>query len=378
MAEQTNLYNRTGFYERKGKIFSNTSIIVLILVISLLFIGYVVYRYFNMSLDTLVQSNSSYYGQNILLYEPLFQQSTNTIKECIDVCNNDITCDGITYNNDTQMCSGTKNGQIRNETSQYSAWVKPPNTTLTKNVDFKKAIQVGYTKSSRVISGMKIPNPYMLGNFCYSFNLTIYDFYKNYGYWRHIFHKGTDIPTGNTLTYQSWENLVKDIPNQVIGVWLAPFNNNLRIAISTTSLANKSYGSYSDAFIEKCNDDGNCFITDMPSGKWTDTSKASDGTNPKTKLENNLEYFDQDLQNIPINSQVNITVNFRNNIVEVYFNGKIVKITNLDGTPNSDKSNLYILNEKTANCEISNLLYYPDTLKLKDINDILAIAPLTE
>ena len=375
MVEPVDLHNKTGFYSKKVRIFSNTGIIVLILVIALLFIGYVVYRYFYENVDDLIKTNSSYYGENVLLYEPLFQQTTNTIKECIDMCNNDITCDGITYNNDTQMCSGTKNGQIRNETASYSAWVKPPNTQSIVQTDFRKAILVGYTKSARTISGMKITNPYMLGNFCYSFNLTIYDFYKNYGYWRHIFHKGTDISTGTTLNYQSWENLVKDIPNQVIGVWLAPFTNNLRIAVSTNSLANRAYGSYPDAFVEKCNADGNCFITDMPSGKWTDTSKAGDGSNPKTRLDSYVEYFDQDLQNIPINQQINITINFRNNIAEIYFNGKIVKITQLDGTPTTDKSNLYVMNEKTANCEISNLLYYPDALKLKDIKEILSIAP---
>ena len=49
----------------------------------------------------------------------------------------------------------------------------------------------------------------------------------------------------------------------------------------------------------------------MPSGKWTDTSKAGDGSNPKTKLDSYVEYFDQDLQNIPINTQVNIIINFK-------------------------------------------------------------------
>ena len=212
-------------------------------------------------------------------------------------------------------------------------------------------------------------------SFSYKLISPVYDFNKNYGSWRHIFHKGTDIKNGAILDYQSWENLVKDIPNQVIGVWLAPFTNNLRIAVKTTTLSNRTYGSYADAFVEKCDDTGNCFITDMPSGKWTDNSKASDGSNPNTKVDSYLEYFDQDLQNIPINSQVNIIINFRNNNAEVYYNGKIVKITQLDGTPNSDKSNLYVLNDKTVNCEISNLLYFPDAIKLSDVQQIISIAP---
>lgn len=365
------LHNKTGFYTEKARIFSNTGIIIFILVISLLFIGYVVYRFFYVGVEDVIQNNSSYYGKNILLYEPLFEQNTNTIEDCVNMCKNDIICDGITYNNNTQTCMGTKNGQIRNEMVEYSAWVKPKSSVGNKSIDLVKSVLVGYTKTSRIIQGIKLSNPYLLGNYCYSFNLTIYDFYKNYGYWRHIFHKGTDIT--NELSYQSWENLIKDIPNQTIGVWLAPFNNNLRIAITTTSISNRGSGSYNDAFVEKCTDDGKCFITDMPSGKWIDNNKISDGTHPKTRIDNYIEYVDQDLQNIPINTNINITINIRNNNVEIYFDGKIVKIVQLEGTANFDKSNLYIMNDKTANCEITNLLYYPNALALKDINKITTL-----
>ena len=72
---------------------------------------------------------------------------------------------------------------------------------------------------------------------------------------------------------------------------------------------------------------------------------------------------------------VNIIINFRNTNAEVYFNGKIVKITQLDGTPNSDKSNLFVLNDKTANCEISNLLYYPDAVSIENTKEIISIQP---
>jgi hypothetical protein len=378
MSEPIELYNKTGFHHKKENIFGNVWVIGTILGISLICIGYVAYLYFFTATTNIIQSNSSYYGQDIALYEPLFQQTSPAITDCVNLCNNDLTCDGITYNNNTQICMGTKNGQIRNETAAYSAWVKPLNKANTATTDFTKAILVGYTNTPRRVSGEKISNPYMLGNFCYSFNLTIYDFYQNYGYWRHIFHKGTDIGANTQLTYQSWENLIKDIPNKVIGVWLAPFSNNLRIAISTTSLSNRSYGSYSDAFIEKCDENGDCFITDITSGKWADNLRAGDGSNPKTKLDSYVEYFDQDLQNIPINTQVNIIINFRNTNVEVYFNGKIVKITQLDGTPNSDKTNLFVLNDKTVKCDISNLLYYPDAVKIGEVKEIISIAPATQ
>jgi hypothetical protein len=371
-----NFTNRTGFYQNDKNIFSNPIMVSLIVFIGMAFIAYAFYVYYYSAADNNIQTNSSYYGKDITLYQPLFQESANTITDCVEMCQNDVICDGMTYNNKTQICIGTKNGQLRNETSDYSAWVKPIGEPISASKDFKKAVLVGYTKSFRVLDGAKIMNPFMLGNFYWSFNITVYDFYKNYGSWRHIFHKGTPITTGQILSYQSWENLIQDFPNQQIGVWLAPFTNNLRIAITTTSLANRTYGEYPDAFVKKCDSiSGNCFITDMPSGKWTDTSRAGDGSIPKTQVSTNLEYLDQDLQNIPINTQLNVTVNVHNNIVEVYFNGKIVKVSQLDGTPISDKKNLYVLNEKTANCEISNLLFYPDVVKKADIASIIALSP---
>jgi len=378
-----NLTDKSGFYDKpiQKHIFSNVYVLSFILIVSLLFVGYAIYLYIKSSSNLIILDNSSYYGTDISIYEPIFQDKSKTINECINTCKNDINCDGITYNTDTQACLGTKKGQVRNENASYSAWVKPPSdkiatANLTKN--FTKSVLVGYTKTRTVINGNKMQNPYMLGYFSYSFNLTIYDFYKNYGSWRHLFHRGTDIATGTTLNYQSWENLIVDFPMQSIGVWLAPFTNNLRIAVTTTSLANKSYGSYQDAFVEKCNSETKqCFITDTPSGKWADTSRSGDGSNPKTTLDTYVEYFDHDLQNIPINNQINISIIFRGNNVETLFNGKIIKINSLDGVPKLSKSSLYVMNDLTFGGEISNLLYYPDALLLGDVKDIIGLQPPT-
>ena len=69
----------------------------------------------------------------------------------------------------------------------------------------------------KIVNSNQIPTPYTVGVFCYSFNLTIYDFYLNYGSWRHIFHKGTPIDPGTTLNYLSWENLIV-YTSQKVGV----------------------------------------------------------------------------------------------------------------------------------------------------------------
>jgi len=381
MASKTkNLLNKSIGYKQdtNSNIFSDFYLIGFIGLIACVFIAYAIYYYNNKHIE--IKNNSSYYGEDINLYDPLFNEQINTINDCIDNCKNNIICDGVTYNLDTQMCSGTKNGIIRNENSNYSAWVKPPNLKEQENIDknFIKAILVGYTKTFKTINAHKLQNPYKIGHFSYSFNLTIYDFYKNYGSWRHIFHKGTQIDEGKLINYQSWENLVKDFPIQTVGVWLAPFTNNLRIAVTTETLTNRNSGRYSDAFVEKCNDvTEDCYITDMPGGKWVDRSKLGDTSTPNTQITSYVEFFDNDLQNIPINTQINITLNFRGSDAEVYYDGKLGKVIKLDGVPvtSQHKTNLYVMNDKTINRKINNLYYYTDSLSLDNIKDIIKLQP---
>ena len=377
MATQKNINNfslmsRSGFLTRKSNesLFSNVYIILSIIVIAFIFVGVGLYYMIQEGKKYEIKNGSSYYGKDIALYEPVFQVTAKTVDECIKKCEIDVTCDGITFNNETETCLGTKNGQIREENTNYSAWVKPSDFTPLnlQKIDITKAVLVGFTNGTRNIAADKISNPYLLGNFCYSFAITIKDFYKNYGYWRHVFHRGTQIT--DTLNYQSWENLVNDIPIQTIGVWIAPFTNNLRIAVTTTSMANTNKGSYNDANVQVCESDGTCYITDMPGGTWYDRNRASDGSIDKPRMETYIEYFDHDLQNIPINRKLTVTVNLRGKDVEVYYNGKINKISRLDGIPDHNKLGLYVMNEKTFGGEISNLLYYPDTLKLNDIKAI--------
>lgn len=385
MDKPVNIMNKSEFFNKtKETIFSNIKIILLMCLIALIFIGYAIYNYIkNMNNNSILES-SSYYSTDIALFEPIFQNTSKTINDCISICENDITCDGITYNADTKACIGTKKGIVRSENSNYSAWVKPPSDRIggiseIGSKDFTKSILIGYTNSIKVIDGKKIQNPYMLGYFSYSFNLTIYDFNKNYGSWRHIFHKGTQIIPGTILNYQSWENLIVEYPIQNIGLWLAPFTNNLRIAVTTTSLGNTNNGSYSDAFVQKCDSlTKECYVTDIPNGKWTDKSSSGDGSNPKTSLETYIEYFDHDLQNIPINTQINITINFMGSEVETLIDGKIIKVHTLDGIPQINNSSLYVMNDKSFGGEISNLLYYPDNLLLGDIQTIIELKPVTK
>lgn len=382
-----NLLNKSSGYgansntnESEKSMFSNIYFLMIIAASSLFFIGYAVYYYFSTSNILNIIANSSYYGKDITLYQALFQENATKMSDCIKLCENNILCDGVTYNNDTQVCSGTKDGQIRNESEHMSSWVKPPESKIYNSkdtkLDFTKTILVGYTTTSKIVKNTLLQTPYTIGFFAYSFNLTIYDINKNYGSWRHLFHRGTPLDTNQVLNYQSWENLIVDFPMQSIGVWLSPFTNNLRIAVTTTSLTNINTGSYEDAFIQKCSClTSDCYITDMPDGKWVDRSKGGDNSNPKTKLNTYIEFFDSDLQNIPINKQINITINMLGSDAEVYFDGKIVKVVKLDGVPTITNTHLYVMYDNSFGGELSNLLYYPENLKLPDVKSILALAP---
>ena len=359
------------------RIFSNVYLISFVMFISLIFIGYAIYYKFYLSTKFMIKENSSFYGKDLLNYQPLFGVSSKNIEDCIDICNKDIICEGITYNNNSKFCVGTKNGELRNESGDFSAWVKPTEIIKTPT-NFKNSILIGYTDNNKMILKEKIIDPFTIGNFAYSFNIIIKDFYKNYGYWRHIFHKGTHIEPSSLLNYQSWETLSKEIPNQSIGVWMAPFTNNLRIAITTTTLSNLTAYKYDHAYIQNCNDDGECYITDLPSGKWSDKRIIKHKNSfSKPKIDKLIEFIDHDLQNIPINTKINNTINIYNKNVEIYFNGRIVKISQLEGTPIRDKNNLYVFNDYSINGEISNLLFYPEPLKLSEIKDILELEPST-
>jgi hypothetical protein len=373
-----NLTNQSGFYENKSdNIFDNVYLIAFIFFIGLIFIGYAIYRFIKSNSEYVIINNSSYYGTNILAYEPLFQETTDTINDCITNCKNNVICDGITYDSTNNACTGTKNGVVRSDAQNLSAWIKPPSlkvATADMAKDFTKAIFVGYTTTNTVVDGAKMPSPYFIGVFSYSFNLTIYDFNKNYGNWRHIFHKGTPITKGTKLKYQSWENLVIDYPKQNIGVWLAPFTNNLRIAVTTSSLKNVNYGKYEQAFKQVCdNTTKKCYITDLPNSKWKDTSIIGDGSTTNQAVGTYIEYFDLDLQNFPLNTEINITINFNGNNVDTLFNGKIRKTNTLNGKSIFDKSSLYVMNDSTFGGEITNLLYFSDKLSLPQIKQIMEL-----
>ena len=54
-------------------------------------------------------------------------------------------------------------------------------------------------------------------------------------FWKHLFHKGSFVNEREILNYMYWYNIEQDIPNQNIGVWMHPNQNNLRFTINGLS-----------------------------------------------------------------------------------------------------------------------------------------------
>lgn len=379
MDQNRSVFNKSLLVEsRKTRIFDNPIVIIIILIIALIMIGYVFYYYTNKNLPN-VKSSSTYYGKDLAFYTPLFNNSVASVEDCIKQCQNDITCDGITYNTETSYCTGTKKGVLRNDNSNFIAWIKDIDNNKSK-IDFTNILNnvlIGRTDSQIIIDNNKFQDPYQLGCYSFSFNMTIFDFYKNYGVWRHVFHKGTPIDQNNTLNYQSWETLEKDIPDQTIGVWISPFTNNLRIAVTTVNQQGSSSSSYyNDAFIQRCNplENSDCYITDMPNGKYKDMSRLTDGTISNFRLVRQIEYFDHDLKNIPINQSSTFIINIINNYIEIFLNGKIIKTAQLSGTPTFNKFPMYIMNNLSFGGELKNIFYFPINMKLPDVKQIMTLS----
>ena len=347
----------------------------IIIIISLILVGYAFYKYY--SDDDTFKIGKSYYGPDIANYAPLFEIKTDTVEKCQQRCIRDPLCSGITYNYDVQNCVGTEEGVMRDETDNFIAWVKPKEP---KEYDTNLGIIMSYTSKPKYVSNNVLMPPNIMGDFCYSFYVTIFDFYENFGSWRHVFHKGSSMiepeGSGYQLDYQNWENVVTDYPEQSIGVWLAPFTNNLRIAYTTISNQNVKVGSHLHAFIQKCNDLTNdCYITDSVTGKHTNVNMIGDGSDVPPKLTKKVEYIDQDIQNIPINKPVHISLNFRVSNVELYIDGNLKKIVNLDGTPDFNDGDLYVMYPKSFNGQVSKLTYIPQSVNRNKIMKMKGSVP---
>ena len=275
-----------------------------VITLALLITGYIVYYYYSHGKET-TMAGYTFLPKDIVNTDPIFRGEAQDTNECIDRCIRDPLCHGMTFDLDSNQCVGSNDGQIRKDNSHYIAWEKG-DTDLSKL--FKTSLLSGYATSQQVVPSLKIGKPVVLNQCMFSFWVNVSDHYKNFEYWKHIFHKGTMPDVSGEINYKDWSDLITDYDDQYIGAWLAPFTNNMRIAITTEKDSYKQ-----------------------------------------------IEYHD--INNIPINELFFVSVVIKSDYMEIYRNGKLEKIIKLDGEPQFNNSDLYIKNDKTFGGSLHNLSY---------------------
>jgi hypothetical protein len=349
--------------------FNNPIILWSLVIISLGFMIYGLYYYYTTT--GTIQPAKSYYGADLLNYSPVFKLNTEQIDPCIKRCEADPLCDGITFNRDELTCVGTKRGLLREDDASLSAWVKPI-TGPESDKNKKSIILVGLAKENVVISTDKISYPGNPYEFNWSMYLYLNDHMANHGSWRHIMHKGSEVT--DQIDTANWEDVLAQFPDQSVGIWMAPFNNNLRIALTTVSSSqqkNESANAYKHAYAGELDPaTGNIFLTDKPNPPFMDMSKSkTKRSHGGTNYEKNIEFFD--IYQFPVKKLKHLSVNVLTNTVEIYMDGMLYKVFSLTGKPEFNRGNLYVMKSKTVDGYIQKLSYSPAALKITGIRELL-------
>lgn len=355
----------------KGDIMDNPILLISILLIAILFISYVLYKYY--SVDTNIKLGYTYRSKDLTGNGIVFEYDEDDFNKCIQRCERDIACDGVSYDTERQLCVGSVNGILQKSDTNYLSWKKKQGGVD----DFvKKTILIGYTNKDTIVNRESIPRPSTLYNFLFSFWINIREWYDNFEYWKHIFHKGDEID--KPLNYRQWDDIVIDFPNQFIGVWLAPFTNNMRICITTLGSGKQLKNIYKHANQQICNDD-KCIISDTIGGKYTHSYYEEQRKNDNEDTINSskirqIEYYD--IKNIPVNKLFFVAIHFIERNMEVYLNGKLHKIIRLNGLPEFNDGNLYCKFDKSFNGSLHQLSYLPINTPYQRIKNIYKEKPI--
>ena len=312
-------------------------------------------------------------GNNESVLDKKFKKVEN-VNKCIEACNSNIICDGMSFNKNTYDCKGFSNGILIKSEPYILAWEKPTNN---KSFISKIILSPSIDKINE-ISSNKITQPTKIANFMFSCFLNVTNwYYYNHTFWKCIFYKGS-LSAENEGNVQipktkNWEDIVNVLPQQCIGLWLAPFTNNLRICITTNKTNDNNEGFVN---IPKPNTDfclGNkCFKNNGVNNSENndnilDTQNYTTISNT-TSFNTYLEYFD--IVDIPLNKFFFIAINLIGNVMEIYLDGKLNYIINLKGEPVFNNSNLYAKREPSFEGLIKNLTYLPYSASYKEIKKI--------
>jgi hypothetical protein len=353
----------------------NPYILGVLIIIALGFLIYGTYTYLvGMSA---VRPGQTFYGEDLLNYDPLFKINADKIEPCMDRCSKDSLCAGITFDADTLTCVASRRGKLRADSNNYYSWVKPVTELGTRANTLNL---LGYTSGSGRVKAADIPMPYNPGSMTYTFVLYVDDFYANdsHGSWKHVMHRGTELE--GPLKTTNWEDVVKACPDQYCGVWIAPFNNNIRVCITTVTdksrLERPTYPHANAQAVDPVT--GRIYITDKPNNPLADPVLASRKANPGESqaaiaglnLVKTIEYVD--IANIPTKKPVHITVNLDGGSLEVYLNGKLHKILGLHGQPEYNNGDMLVMHPATYRGDLLDLTYTPRSLDKNEIMRLVA------
>ncbi len=159
--------------------------------------------------------------------------------------------------------------------------------------------------------------------FTWSVWVFIDDLTYNSGKYRCVFYKGNDYAKNPNANDSETQGL--NFPNNAPGLYLAPNTNDLVVMMNTFNVINEEI-----------------IINDVPINKW-----------------------------------VNVIIRCKNNTLDVYVNGSIIKSHDLHGVPKQNYGDVYVAPNGGFSGYISNLWYYNYALGISEIQRLVNKGPNT-
>ena len=292
-----------------------------------------------------------------------FSGKTETVNKCIKMCKKHPNCDGMSFNSNTYDCVGYNKGILVKSEPYMYAWEKPQASKLFSS----KIILSNLINKQTQLDKDKITLPLSNNSFMFCGFINITNWYdNNHGYWKNILLKGNIENEINRLPKtDKWEEIIKVCPQQCIGMWLAPYTNNMRVCITTEELNLGENNIIPQPNVQSCIG-GKCFnnshVDNSISHQFHIIKEDTDGNKQY------LEFFD--VMNVPINKEFFVAININNKVLEIYMNDKLNYILELKGEPLFNNHLMAGMINPTFSGYIKNLSYLPYSPSFKEIRKI--------
>lgn len=191
-------------------------------------------------------------------------------------------------------------------------------------------------------------------NYGLSFFIYINDYTYNSGIWKHILHKGTELNTGYPLDYANWDSLTSVVDVQSPGIWMHPNGTKMRICFTVRVTENHCLLNLTE---EECGD-SHCLWDGVSCQNNDKHALMMDQSKNLEHSRNDLiiEYLDLD---IPYKKMCHIGVTLENQVLMVYFNGKLSRTHKFFGEPILNTDNMYFNYPNTYDGTLFNYSYFP-------------------